>query len=133
MEPLWFVRTDVSQEVRRNLGWRGSKTICLEYRNRSFDARSLLYPPALILYHADGMTAVSRGFGYSRSHPSEYPQWSSHRHTDESDDHRLSALHHLYVVRVSRRVLCRMSYLRMARTKVMDEGSQKSKLYQWGL
>lgn len=133
MEPLWFVRTNISQEVRRNLGWRGTKTICLEYRNRSFGSRSLLHPSSLRIYHPDGMTSAHSRLGHSRSHPSQYPQWSPHRHTDESDDHRLSALYHFYVVRVSRWLLCRMSYLCLARTKVMDEGSQKSKLYQWGL
>lgn len=103
------------------MGRCGTKTVRMEYRNISLELCSLLYTIARTVYHSYGVTSDEGSLRYTPRHTDEHHKWCTHRHRTQSHHFRLCPLYYLYVVGVSGRVLCRMSYLQLAREKMMDE------------
>lgn len=103
----------------------------MEYRSRTRRIRPLLYPHARWIYRTDGVTTDGCCHEDHDSNTRKYKKQRTHRRTDESYYHRLPPLYHLHVERVSRRILCRMSYLCLAREEVMDERGEVTELCEW--
>lgn len=101
----------------------------MEYGNISLFFCSLLYRHARWIYQY----GHSYDAKYLEYYSEQYREWGTNRRTDESYSHRLSPLCCIYVERVGRRILCRMSYLRLAREKMMDEASQVTELCEWSM
>lgn len=108
-----------------------AKEIRMEYRYSALTIRTLLHTHPWWLCSTYRMTTDDGSISDTRSYSSQYSKWRTHSHTDESYDNCLSPLYYIYVVWVSRRILCRLLDICMARTKMMAQVIQKPKLYWW--
>ena len=119
--------------MRRSLGRCCTKTICLEHRYLPLWIRTLLYAPSRAIHRSDGVSTGESCLRHTRSYSGKHSKWSRDSRRDESDDPRLLHLYRIHVVRVCRRLLCRMSYLCLAREERMDERAQMTKLCEWSM
>lgn len=133
MEHIRIIRPTLLKKMRRSLGRRSTEEICMGYWNISLEFCTLLHSPPRAIYRSDGVTSDDSSLRYPQSYSGKYSKWCPDSCGDESNYIRLCPVYHIHVVGVSRRILCRMSYLCMARPKRVDEGTQMTELSGWCL
>ena len=126
-------RETISQKMKGSLGRCRTKEICLESWALSLEFCTLLYSASWEI-HRYFCSRTGKGCLMS-------PCWSCRKYrskcaysaSNEPCNYCVCIVYHLYVAWIGCGILRWMSYLWMARQKMMDERAQRTELYWWSL